>query len=85
MLGGDGFLKAHEVFAGNRADTSTVEEMLDALQRRVGSLAGGTVVVDRGMAAKANLAAIVLRGCHYVVAARQSERLQWERDFSGGD
>ncbi len=85
VLGGGGFIKAHEVFAGNRADTSTVEEMLDILQRRVGSLAGGTVVVDRGMAAKANLAAIVARGCHYVVAARQSERLQWEQDFSGGD
>ncbi|MEE8453554.1 MAG: IS1634 family transposase, partial [Limibaculum sp.] len=85
VLTAEGFVKAHEVFAGNRADTSTVEEMLEALRRRVGSLAGGTVVVDRGMAAKANLAAIIARGCHYVVAARQSERLQWEQDFIEGD
>jgi hypothetical protein len=37
------------------------------------------------MASKANLAAITARGCHYVVAARQSEREQWEQDFSDGD
>ncbi len=85
VLNGEGFVKAHQVFSGNTADTSTVEAMLDALQRRVGSLAGGTVVVDRGMAGKDNLATIKARGCHYVVAARQSERGQWEEDFTAGD
>ncbi|MCH8990520.1 MAG: hypothetical protein IIA44_02040, partial [Acidobacteria bacterium] len=42
-------------------------------------VSGGTVVVDRGMAA------IKARGCHYVAAARQSERGPWEEDFMGGE
>ena len=32
----DGFPLAHEVFAGNRHDSTTLEEMLPALDKRVG-------------------------------------------------
>ena len=49
----DGFPLAHEVLAGNRTDSTTVDEMLDALDQRVGSTAGQTVVVDRGMSGEA--------------------------------
>jgi hypothetical protein len=50
VLDGEGFPKAHEVFEGNRQDRSTVQEMLESLEKRTGKKAGGTVVVDRGMA-----------------------------------
>ena len=36
VLDGDGFPKAHEIFAGNRSDSTTVGEMLAVLQKRVG-------------------------------------------------
>ena len=70
----DGFPLAHEVFAGNRLDCTTVDEMLDALGKRVPLQPGQTVVVDRGMAGKENIASILKRKLSYIVAARQSER-----------
>jgi transposase len=49
--------------------------MLDVLDARAGGKRNGrTVVVDRGMSSKENLATIRSRGCHYMVATRQSER-----------
>jgi transposase len=50
MLDGEGFPKAHEIFGGNRNDSTTVGDMLAVLQKRVGKTKDATVVVDRGMA-----------------------------------
>jgi transposase len=74
VLDRDGFPKAHEVFDGNRTDRTTVTEMLDALEERVGRTPGATVVVDRGMAFADNLQQIQERGYHYLVASRPGER-----------
>ncbi len=74
VLDRDGFPKAHEVFAGNRQDRSTVADMLTCLEERTGRRGGATVVVDRGMAFAENLAQIRARGHHYLVAARYPER-----------
>lgn len=83
VLDGDGFPKAHEVFEGNRNDSTTVEEMLAALEKRTGGRQGATVVVDRGMASKGNLKQITGRGYHYLVAARQPERNRYLHEFEG--
>lgn len=77
----DGFPIAHEVFAGNTQDRTTVEAMLDFLAKRVELKPGQTVVVDRGMAFDENLAAIRARGLHYIVASRQKERNEWLAEF----
>ena len=77
VLDRDGFPKAHEVFDGNVQDRNTVDKMLDALERRTGPKAGGTVIVDRGMAYDENLEQIRKRNLHYLVAGRQPERNQW--------
>jgi len=81
VLDRDGFPKAHEIFAGNRQDRSTVEAMLDSLEQRTGKKPGSTVVVDRGMAFEENLCQIRARGYHYIVAGRQTERHAWWADF----
>ena len=81
VLDGDGFPKAHEVFAGNRNDSTTVEDMLAALEKRVGKKAGVTVTVDRGMAYEKNIEQIRDQGYHYLVAARPEERWQHEPEF----
>jgi transposase len=82
VLDGEGFPKAHEVFEGNRHDSTTVEDMLSALEKRLGKKAGATVTVDRGMAYDKNLEQIRSRGYHYLVAARPEERWQHEADFA---
>ena len=81
VLDRDGFPKAHEIFQGNRQDRTTVKEMLDTLEKRVGRKPGATVVVDRGMAYEEDLAQIRAHGHHYLVAGRQPERNAWLDDF----
>jgi len=81
VLDGDGFPKAHEVFDGNRNDSTTVEDMLTALEKRVGKKPGATVTVDRGMAFDKNIEQIHGRGYHYLVAARPEERWQHAQEF----
>ena len=77
VLDRDGFPKAHEVFDGNVQDRGTVAHMLDVLETRTGKKDNTTVIVDRGMAYKENLAEIRKRGYHYIVAGRQPERNEW--------
>lgn len=81
VISREGFPIAHEIFAGNTQDRTTLGRMLDLLKDRVGLRAGSTVVVDRGMAYAENLKEIRDRKLHYVVAARQPERDQWLDDF----
>ncbi len=81
VLDRDGFPKAHEVFEGNRTDRTTVTDMLDALEQRVGRTSGATVVVDRGMAFADNLQQIQERHYHYLVASRPGERTDHLDDF----
>ncbi len=85
VLDRDGFPKAHEVFDGNRQDRSTLDEMLECLEQRVGKHPGATVVVDRGMAYEENLTQIKARGLHYIVAGRQPERNLWLEEFERDD
>ena len=77
----DGFPLAHEVFAGNRHDSTTLEEMLNALDRRMGLRPEQTVVVDRGMAGEGNIQQIRGRGLHYLVAEPYAERKDWVAEF----
>jgi transposase len=81
VLDRDGFPKAHEIFDGNRQDRSTVEEMIEILEKRTGRKPGSTVIVDRGMAHEENLNRIRAHDLHYLVAGRQQERNEWLDDF----
>jgi len=78
----DGFPIAHEIFAGNTQDRTTLATMLDRLKERVGLPEGSTIVVDRGMAYDENIAEIKARKLHYLVASRQPERTRWLADFA---
>ncbi len=80
----DGFPKAHEIFSGNRKDCTTLDEMLDTLERRVGKREGATVVVDRGMAFQKNIDEIKEKGYHYIVTTRQAERNEYLDEFEKG-
>ncbi len=79
----DGFPITHEVFEGSRADTKTVDAILNSLEAKLGSLEKGMIVVDRGMASKENLAQIKAKKCQYIVATRQAERNDWLDEFEG--
>ena len=77
----DGFPLAHEVLAGNRHDSTTLDDMLGALDKRVGLRPEQMVVVDRGMAYEKNVAQIRARKLHYLVAEPYAERSDWAEEF----
>lgn len=78
VLDGEGFPKAHEVFAGNTKDETSMARMLASLDCRTGGAAGWprqpTVIMDRGIATDENLELLRQRGQHYIVTTPQSER-----------
>lgn len=65
-----GFPVAHEVLPGNRADVTTVQQLIDALQQRF-RLRRIIFVSDSGMVSEANLKALDSAGYEYLVAVRK--------------
>ncbi len=85
VIGREGFPIAHEIYAGNTQDRSTLGHMLDRLDERVGLKPGATVVVDRGMAYAHNLEELKHRELHYIVAALPPERDLCLAEFGDAD
>jgi len=62
----DGFPLAYEVFAGNRTDVTTVEEIVEVMESKYGR-ARRVWVMDRGMVSEENLQFLRDRGGLYLV------------------
>lgn len=72
-----GFPKATETWKGDTRDSTTLDQMLDRLESRVGQREGTTVVMDRGIATEENVARLRERGYHYIVALAAQSRYKW--------
>ena len=68
----DGFPLGYEIFAGNRHDATTVEEMVEALEGKYGR-AQRVWVLDRGMVNEENLAFLRQRSGRYVVGTPKAQ------------
>jgi transposase len=67
----EGLPLSFEVFAGNRADVTTVETIVEQMERKYGQ-AQRIWVMDRGMVSEANLAFLRDRKARYLVGAPKS-------------
>ena len=67
----EGLPLAFEVFAGNRADVTTVEDIVRAMENKYG-MAERIWVMDRGMVSEANIAFLRERKARYLVGAPKS-------------
>jgi transposase len=67
----DGYPLGYEVFAGNRHDGTTVQEIVTRMEARYGRQ-GRIWVLDRGMVSDATLAWLRGRGSHYIVGTPKS-------------
>jgi transposase len=74
----DGVPLGYEVFAGNRTDVTTVEEIVTTMERRYGQ-ARRIWVMDRGMASAENIAWLQGSQRRYLIGASKSEL----RKFAG--
>jgi transposase len=68
----DGIPLGYEVFAGNRTDVTTVEEIVTTMERRYGA-ARRIWVMDRGMVSADNIAWLQSSGRQYLVGTSKSE------------
>jgi transposase len=74
----------YEVFAGNRTDVTTVQEIVQTMERRYGR-ADRIWVGDRGMVSAANIAFWKQSGRHYIVGTPKSMLKQFERELLAED
>jgi len=73
---------AYELFKGNRGDVTTVEEVVERVEKRYGT-AGRIWVMDRGMVSEANLAFLRRGERRYIVGTPRSQLRQFEQELLG--
>ena len=82
----EGFPLGYEVYAGNTHDSTTVQAIIEALEKKYGTL-NRVWVMDRGMVSEANLKFLRARGGKYIAGTpkqmlRQFEQHLTEQDWS---
>jgi len=78
----EGLPLCFEVFAGNRADVTTVEHILRLMEEKNGQ-AERVWVMDRGMVSEANIAFLREHKARYLVGTPKSWLRAHEKRFSG--
>jgi transposase len=74
----DGLPLGYEVFSGNRNDSTTIEEIVDAMEAKYGR-AQRVWVMDRGMVSEDNLALLRARGASYIVGTPKCQLRHFEQ------
>jgi transposase len=80
----EGMPLGHEVFAGNRMDLTTVEEIVEKIEGQYGA-AGRIWVMDRGMISEENLEYLKAGGRRYIVGTPRSQLRRLEKELLKSD
>jgi transposase len=76
----EGLPLAYEVFAGNRNDVTTVEEIITVMEEKYGK-AKRIWVMDRGMVSQKNIEFLRERGAQYIVGTPKAALRQFEKEL----
>jgi len=80
----EGLPLGYEVFAGNRADVTTVEDIVEKIEAQYGA-AGRIWVMDRGMISEENLEYLRSGGRRYIVVTPKSQLRRFEQELLKAD
>ncbi|MGH8694024.1 MAG: IS1634 family transposase [Burkholderiales bacterium] len=80
----DGIPLGYEVFDGNKNDSKTVKDIIEAMEKKYGK-ANRVWVMDRGMVSEANLTFLRERGGSYIVGTPKAMLRQFEKHLAGKD
>lgn len=80
----EGLPLGYEIFAGNRHDTKTVEEMVEAIEKKYGK-ASRVWVMDRGMTREENVAFLKQEGRRYILGTPKSMLKRFEQELLSQD
>lgn len=76
----EGLPLAYEVFAGNRNDVTTVEEIITVMEEKYGK-AQRVWVMDRGMVSEENIEFLRERNAQYIVGTPKAQLRQFEKEL----
>ena len=79
----EGIPLGYEVFAGNRSDVKTVEEIVEMIESRYGA-ADRIWVMDRGMVSEVNLEHLRKKERRYLVGTPKSQLRRYEAEIASG-
>jgi transposase len=77
----EGYPLGYEVFAGNRNDSTTVDEMVTAMETKYGH-ANRVWVMDRGMVSEEKVAGLRRRNVSYIVGTPKAMLRRFERELT---
>jgi transposase len=77
----EGFPLGYEIFAGNTHDSTTVQGIIQAMEKKYGSLSR-VWVMDRGMVSEENLQFLRERGGKYIVGTPKAMLTQFEQHLT---
>lgn len=76
----DGFPLGYELFAGNRPDITTVQEIVEVMEKRYGKV-NRIWVMDRGMASAKNFEFLMADGRQYILGANRGQLKGYETEL----
>lgn len=76
----EGLPLAYKVFAGNRADVTTLQEMVEVMEKHYG-VAERIWVLDRGLVSEENLEWLSQKKARYLVGSPKSQLKSFEREL----
>jgi transposase len=77
----EGMPLGYEIFRGDTVDVTTVEQIVESMERRFGK-ARRVWVMDRGMVSAENIAWLNATGRRYVLGTARSELKRWSRQLA---
>jgi transposase len=84
VVSDDGIPLGHEVFEGNRNDSTTIEQIVRSMEAKYGC-ASRVWVMDRGMVSEKNLEFLRGHKASYIVGTPKAMLRQFERHLTDGD
>ena len=76
----EGFPLGYELFAGNRTDVTTVEEIIELMEGRYGR-ANRIWVMDRGMVSEENMGLLTKEGRRYILGTQRGQLKKYEEEL----
>jgi transposase len=76
----DGFPLGYEVYDGNKHDSTTVQYVIDAVEKKYGRL-HRVWIMDRGMVSDANLSYLRERGSSYIVGMPKAQLVHFKSEI----
>lgn len=84
VVSSEGFPMCYEVFDGNTQDATTLDEIVDGLEKKYG-IKDRVWVFDRGIVSEENLQNLRKRGASYLVGTPRRKLREFERELLYGD